>query len=184
MMGDYHMFKVFIKNSREANTKDKREDKRQKIIKFFNERKGIFDINKKLYEHPSNTLIIPASPISKYVKIVCNENGILTIYNRVLDDTTHRAYNFIRIYYNLAEKRYIFYTEYVKTYTTELNGALYKLFLEVNSDNKLQDFCDIYNIERSYFAPGTNNWTPLTNRIFTMRKFSYIFNCINYCIIG
>ena len=84
----------------------------------------------------------------------------------------------------MPQQRYIFYTEYVKTYTTEQNGALYRLYSEIKSQNKLQDFCDIYYVDRKYFKPDTNEWKPLVNRIFTTRKFSYTFSCINYCIIG
>ena len=29
-----------------------------------------------------------------------------------------------------------------------------------------------------------DEWKPLVNRIFTTRRFSYTFSCINYCIIG
>lgn len=153
------------------------------VKKFFNLQQDIFNVEKKISDNPENDIINLLVPINAYVKLEC-KNGILTIFNRELDDTTHKAYNLIRGYYNRPQQRYVFYTEYVKTYTTEQNGVLYRLYSEIKSQNKLQDFCDIYYVDRKYFKADTNEWKPLVNRIFTTRRFSYTFSCINYCIIG
>lgn len=150
----------------------------------FDQSLSLFDIHYKVSKDKDLERIVFITPVKEKIKLSISDGGILCINNRETSDSLNRSFIKVSGYYHKQYDRYIFCAKYIKTYTTENQGKLHKLYLGLK-DTSIENFCNMYNLNTSDFdLSKPNSWCPLTPRVYGNREFSLTYDCLNYYILN